>query len=122
MSIHLYCALEARAAAAVSRPRGRGLAEWICLEEECRRECLCRCRADLILLCAFRFSLKSPINRHDDVACTYSQKPEETMMKLQSRHHSVIFIALLIASVIACKSSGSSTSSTTTNKAEPAKN
>src|SRR6266849_6216946 len=43
------------------------------------------------------------------------------MMKLQSRHHAVIVIALLIASVIACKSTGSSTSSTT-NRTEPAKN
>src|SRR5882762_3419522 len=53
MSIHLYCALVARveAAAAVSRLRARGSAEWICLEEACRRECLCRCRAsDLVLL------------------------------------------------------------------------
>jgi hypothetical protein len=43
------------------------------------------------------------------------------MMKLQSRHHGVIVIALMIASVIGCKSSGSSTSSTT-NKTEPPKN
>src|SRR5216684_7975528 len=53
MSIPLYCALAARAeeVAAVSRPRARGLAEWICPEEECRRECLCRCRpSDLVLL------------------------------------------------------------------------
>ena len=35
-------------------------------------------------------------------------------MKLQSRHHALILIALMIASVMACKSSGSSTSSTTT--------
>ena len=42
-------------------------------------------------------------------------------MKLQSRHHGVILIALLIASVIACKSSGSSTSSTT-NKTEAPRN
>ena len=42
-------------------------------------------------------------------------------MNLQSRHHSVLLIALLIASVIACKSSGSSTSSTT-NKTEAPKN
>jgi len=42
-------------------------------------------------------------------------------MKLQSRHHGVIVIALVIASVIGCKSSGSSTSSTT-NKTEAPKN
>jgi hypothetical protein len=42
-------------------------------------------------------------------------------MKLQSRHHGVIVIALMFASVIGCKSSGSSTSSTT-NKTEPPKN
>src|SRR5258708_16805866 len=55
MSIPLCCAHEARAeeAAAVSRPRARESAEWICLEEECRRGCLCRCRAsDLFLLFA----------------------------------------------------------------------
>ena len=42
-------------------------------------------------------------------------------MKLHSRDHSVLLIALLIASVIACKSSGSSTSSTP-NKTEAPKN
>src|SRR6267143_1357303 len=99
MSIPLYCAHEARAAAAVvSRPRARGSAEWICLEEECRRECLCRCRVGTsdFLLCAFRFSLrlcakirlarlsfhakaqrtvlKSLRNRPDHIASTFSQK------------------------------------------------
>ncbi len=40
-------------------------------------------------------------------------------MKLNSRHHSVIFIALLIATVIACKSSGSSNSSTSSKTDAP---
>jgi hypothetical protein len=42
------------------------------------------------------------------------------MVKLQSRHHAVIVIALLIGSVMACKSSGTSTSSTT-NKTDSSK-
>ena len=42
-------------------------------------------------------------------------------MKLQPRHHALILMALLIASVMACKSSGTSTSSTT-DKTDPSKN
>ncbi|MDX6444012.1 MAG: hypothetical protein QOH71_1086 [Blastocatellia bacterium] len=42
-------------------------------------------------------------------------------MKLQSRHHALIVMALLIAAVMACKSSGTSTSSTT-DKTDPSKN
>jgi hypothetical protein len=40
-------------------------------------------------------------------------------MKLQSRHHALILMALLIASVMACKSSGTSTSSTTNSTDAP---